>query len=198
MAIADGSTRGAGAGGAGRIGAEGERPTPADRPPLKRLPDHASIEQTIFAYNEAVHAYTRLAADNGTLAAACYAHMSKQDNEVELIRAEVVVLGAGVRDALDAMRDIRDRVIAIEEKLSSNIRQPAAISSIRRASDLASIPPTRPPGDSSHDLSKAAGAVVAERIDAEARNPTTPQPTPEVIAKIAEDTFQTIITQVKA
>jgi hypothetical protein len=79
---------------------------------FKKLPPNATVEMMVFAYHEAMHAYMGMAAENATLAAECREHMRQRDQALEVVSAEVVVLGA-------AVRHVTGRVSAIEMKLAA-------------------------------------------------------------------------------
>jgi hypothetical protein len=166
-----------------------DRPTPPGgtaryEPSLRRLPEAASIDQIVFAYNEAVGAYARLAQQNATLVIECHEHMTIRDKAVEAVSDEVVILGA-------TMRRLDERVGFIERRFFEP-------ESMKRAKDLASIPPMRPEADSSHELAEALGKAVGDKFEEEIHNPGTPStPSPETVAKIAEETAQQIISRVK-
>jgi hypothetical protein len=71
--------------------------------------------------------------------------------------------------------------------------------SLKRAKELASIPPKRMRGqlDSSHDLVEAAGKAVAEQIEAEAIDPATPAPTTEIMEQISKRTIRDVVMRIK-
>ena len=126
-----------------------DRPTPVGVPrpaiapaaTFKLLPPGATIEVLVFAYHEAMHAYMALAAENATLAAECREHMRQRDQALEVVSAEVVILGA-------AVRHVTGRVAVLEGRMGVPIAAPH--------------PPSRPPvrskkavHDWSEDLEKA-------------------------------------------
>ena len=178
-------------------GSREDRPTPTSvsvihEPPMRRLPDNASTEQIVLAYNEAVGAYARLAQQNASLTIEYRDQMEKRDTVTAAATEEFVVLGNTVRRVDD------ERVARMDERVAVIERQFVEPESMKRAKDLASIPPMRPEADSSHDLVKALGKAVADKFEEEVRNPGTPTtPSSEMVAKIAEETVQQIITRVR-
>jgi hypothetical protein len=128
------------------------------------------------------------------LAFECRDHMARRDNAVEVVGAEVVVQGAALRNVEGRvktfeghLRSVEGRVTTIEKRLG-----------VRDAKSIPNLPPMRPELGSHSDLARAVSQTVAKRIDAEIKNKSTPPPTTDTIAKIAEETVQTALTRIKA
>lgn len=169
--------------------ADGDRPTPQEVPhspsAFRRLPDGASIEMLVQAYHEAMLSYANLATE-------CRDHMRRRDTALETVSAEVVVLGAAVRSVTGKVTGLHGRVLDIEAKIFGGSKPKTW------RSNVPPLPPMRPELDSHHALALEVGTAVAKRIDAEQKNPTTPPPTAETMAKIAGDAVQTALTRMKA
>lgn len=64
---------------------------------------------------------------------------------------------------------------------------------------LRGLPPMREKFASSNDIAKAAGTEIAQRIDAESRDPRTPSPPPPAkVAEISADVMRIAVDRVKA
>jgi hypothetical protein len=122
----------------------GDRDTPVGVPrpresSYKRLSKDATVEQVMLALHEGMLAYQGMAAEQATLAAECRDHMRRHNERVEVVSAEVVVLGA-------AVRHVTGRVSALEMKLANE-------ASVRMVAAGAPppLPSMRPEATSWHD-----------------------------------------------
>jgi hypothetical protein len=119
-----------------------------------------------------LHALQEMASAYATIASGYTFHLPLLATEVDEIRAEVLVLGSDLR------------------RLTSRFD--------KFAPPASSLPPMRPPTESTHDLAKMLGHEVAQRIDAEARDPTTPPPSAETIEGIVSERVAIELIRIKA
>jgi hypothetical protein len=117
---------------------------------------------------------------------------------MEDFRSELVLQGAD-------MRRLHDRVDRLEHFLTkgSSISRPSMpkipiMNKPGTSSRPSDRPPPRPESDSSHDLAQHVSKEIAQRVEAEAKDPKTPAPDAAKVAAISADVMAAAITKIKA
>lgn len=174
---------------------------PVDRRPLDRAPEMVGPAHARIDVSRELDRALTLRALNGVMV------LSHETEErfAKVFGDLAELLGRTSRNSRhlsDTMMDVVTRISRIEHHLVERggiadilIHPPSPDT----APDSPGLPPMRPRYASTHEEARAVSIEIAQRIDAETRNPSTPSPPPpETMVKISEDVLQMAMDRIKA